>query len=356
MKYKRFLTFCSPRSRRAFLGILSFFTAILLPFSFVNAGILSFMDGIFDDLYFSKELFGVSANSQTMPLLQAARNSDPTAGSESSDVMMVDDSAVLARATPDTSDGNTFFGSISASDQISVYVVRKGDTLSAIAKMFGVSANTVLWANDIPRGGSIKVGQKLVILPVSGVQHTIKKGDTVAKVAVLYKADSSEIRALNDLEEDEKLTVGDMLIIPNGVEPEVPAPSINKKPKIYTPVNSSLVATDGYFFRPASSAKTQGIHGHNGVDFSGRGNPEVYAAAAGTVIISRSSGWNGGYGHYIVIKHNNGTQTLYAHLGANFVAEGAEVSQGQRIGTIGATGKSFGPHLHFEVRGGRNPF
>jgi murein DD-endopeptidase MepM/ murein hydrolase activator NlpD len=72
--------------------------------------------------------------------------------------------------------------------------------------------------------------------------------------------------------------------------------------------------------------------------------------------VSKSSGWNGGYGQYVVIKHANGTQTLYAHLSSNAVGVGDVVAAGETIGALGNTGKSTGPHLHFEVRGGRNPF
>jgi murein DD-endopeptidase MepM/ murein hydrolase activator NlpD len=79
------------------------------------------------------------------------------------------------------------------------------------------------------------------------------------------------------------------------------------------------------------------------------------AAAGGTVIVAKASGWNGGYGNYVVIKHKN-TQTLYAHLSSVSVGVGETVSVGQGVGIIGNTGKSTGTHLHFEVRGGTNPF
>jgi murein DD-endopeptidase MepM/ murein hydrolase activator NlpD len=102
--------------------------------------------------------------------------------------------------------------------------------------------------------------------------------------------------------------------------------------------------------------RTQGIHGYNGVDLGAPAGTAVRAAAAGQVIISKASGWNGGYGQYIVVKHANGTQTLYAHLSANSVAAGATVAQGQLIGAVGNTGKSTGNHVHFEVRGAKNPF
>ena len=74
------------------------------------------------------------------------------------------------------------------------------------------------------------------------------------------------------------------------------------------------------------------------------------------MLVSKSSGWNGGYGNYIVIKHSNGTQTLYSHLSSNAVVVGDVVEQGENIGVMGNTGKSTGTHLHFEVRGGTNPF
>jgi murein DD-endopeptidase MepM/ murein hydrolase activator NlpD len=108
--------------------------------------------------------------------------------------------------------------------------------------------------------------------------------------------------------------------------------------------------------RPANAVKTQGIHGHNGVDFGGPTGTSIKAAAGGTVTVARNGGYNGGYGSYVVISHPNGTQTLYAHMSSVGVSVGQNVGQGDYIGAIGNTGKSTGPHLHFEVRGARNPF
>lgn len=356
-KYRAFL---KPRRRGALLFAVMFFS-ILPPFSAAYAGgLFDKISEIFNDLHFSKEFSGVPVNSQNMALLEAVRNSDPSPDPRGTNVTIVNDSAILANQAPDQPGGDKLSGVTPAGDQISVYVVRKGDTLSAIAKMFGVSANTILWANDIPKGGSVRVGQKLVILPVSGVQHTVKKGETVAKIAALYKADADEIRGTNNLEDGENLTAGDIIIIPNGVESE--APSVNPIKNTIKRALSSLVddtpavPTSGYFVRPTAGRKTQGLHGHNGIDFHADEGTAVVAAAAGTVVVSMSSGWNGGYGQYIVIQHANGTQTLYAHLSNNIVSAGQEVSQRQLIAYSGSTGKSFGPHLHFEVRGGRNPF
>ena len=105
-----------------------------------------------------------------------------------------------------------------------------------------------------------------------------------------------------------------------------------------------------------SLEKTQGLHGYNGVDIGAPNGTPIIAAAGGSVVVSRNSGWNGGYGNYIVIKHENGTQTLYAHMSEIVVVSGQSIVQGQVVGSVGSTGKSTGSHLHFEVRGAKNPF
>ena len=102
--------------------------------------------------------------------------------------------------------------------------------------------------------------------------------------------------------------------------------------------------------------KTQGIHGHNAVDLASSYGANIFASADGEVILSRSSGWNGGYGQYIILKHDNGTQTVYGHLSQDFVSIGDHVSQGQIIGKMGRSGHATGVHLHFEIRGAKNPF
>jgi murein DD-endopeptidase MepM/ murein hydrolase activator NlpD len=122
-------------------------------------------------------------------------------------------------------------------------------------------------------------------------------------------------------------------------------------------ISGSTAASSAGFIHPVPGAvRTQGIHGNNGVDFAAGHGTTIRAAAAGEVIVSKSSGWNGGYGQYVVIRHNNGTQTLYAHFSENYVGVGAYVAQGEAIGAMGNTGRSTGTHLHFEVRGARNPF
>ncbi|MFA7193675.1 MAG: peptidoglycan DD-metalloendopeptidase family protein [Candidatus Paceibacterota bacterium] len=317
-----------------------------------NAGVFSFL-GSSDNKNLNEP--NVSLNSQTIPVLQAATNNDPNPAKGGGDIMVVDDKAIMAVSTI-TGDPVEIYRP--KSDQISVYVVREGDTLSQIANMFHVTSNTIRWANDLE--GEIQPGQQLVILPVTGVKHKVKSGGTVADLAELYKADAREIALFNGISVNTKLEAGMEILVPNGelhVEEKKKTKTIAKSSSGKSTASSSASKGSSVFKNPVPGAvKTQGIHGYNGVDFGAPIGTSIYAAAAGQVIISKSSGWNGGYGNYVVIKHDNGSQTLYAHASTVNVSSGEWVSQGDLIATVGNTGKSTGPHLHFEVRGATNPF
>lgn len=241
-------------------------------------------------------------------------------------------------------------------DQISVYVVREGDTLSEIAGMFNVSINTIVWANDLGSARAIRPGQTLVILPVSGIERTVAKGDTLNSIAKKYGADAQEIADYNGLEVGTALAVGTTIIIPGGEIPVVASPAASAK-IVSTYRGGSGTALPGYFAPPVPGARlTQGLHGWNGVDLGAPSGTAVRAAAGGTVIVARAGGaWNGGYGNYVVVSHANGTQTLYSHLSTVAVRAGQVVEKTEVIGTVGSTGRSTGPHLHFEVRGAKNP-
>jgi len=286
-------------------------------------------------------------NSQTLTLLAGYLNINPT-GTGGAEVAIVDGTVLESNGIE-----GEFFVDLgkSGTGQISVYIVRTGDTLNEIAEMFGVSANTIIWANDI-RGTSIKVGQELVILPISGVRHVVKSGDTLKSVATKYKADLNDVLLYNGLAIGDKIKSGDVIIIPDGVISATQVSSVKNSAGAQTyPVYS------GYYIRPiVGGRKTQGIHGNNGVDLAAPTGTPILAAADGRVIVSRAGGYNGGYGSYLVISHPNGTQTLYAHLSQNSVFVGQNIAQGQIIGAVGNTGKSTGSHLHFEIRGAKNPF
>jgi murein DD-endopeptidase MepM/ murein hydrolase activator NlpD len=261
---------------------------------------------------------------------------------------------------------------------ITTYTVVKGDTLSGIASKFSISVNTLLWANDLNKKSAIKEGQKLTILPVSGIVYTVKKGDTLGGIANKFDASLDEIISFNDLEEDKTIKASMKLILPNAELPleKAPAPVAKKvetKPvaqkvsetKEETPETKSeetkasqvQEVSSSYFTHPIPGSRlTQGLHGYNSVDFGAPVGTPVLASASGKVIVAKPQGYNGGYGHYVVIEHDNGTQTLYAHLSSVSVTVGDEVTKGEKIALSGNTGRSTGPHLHFEVRGGTNPW
>lgn len=288
-------------------------------------------------------------NSQNLALLSAARNSDPNPAKGGGAINIVEGGALLADAGPLGTREDT--PAVQKSDQISVYVVREGDSISQIANMFGVTVDTIIWSNDIKKGGLIKEGQTLVILPVSGINHTVKKGDTLGSIAKKYKADVAEIISHNGLPKGYTLVVGEELMVPDGKVPtQYSSASVSKAVR-----GSTGPSYEGYYMAPVNGKRSQGLHGYNAVDIAAPHGTSIYAAASGKVIISRT-GWNGGYGNYVVISHPNGTQTLYAHNSGNIVYVGQEVVQGQVIGYVGNTGRSTGPHVHFEVRGAKNPF
>lgn len=239
------------------------------------------------------------------------------------------------------------------SDQISVYVVREGDTLSQIAYMFNVSVNTIRWANDIRSSKTIHEGQTLVILPISGVRHTVVKGDTLKSITKKYEGDIDDVLSYNDIEEDTVLAVGDVVVVPNG---EIPTPEGTSAQKTASLSSGGGPSYSGYYIKPVGGVRTQGLHGYNAVDIGAPAGTPIVASASGDVIVSRSAGWNGGYGAYIVIRHSNGTQTLYAHNSSNIVYAGDVVVQGQVIGYVGSSGRATGSHVHFEIRGASNPF
>ncbi len=225
--------------------------------------------------------------------------------------------------------------------------------------MFDVSVNTILWANNLGGARDVRPGDTLIILPVSGIERKVIKGDTLKSLAKKFGADADEIATFNGLDPAEPLEIGSTIIIPGG-ELTTPTPAKSGIARVTRgPVRGAgAAAFPGYFSNPVPGALiTQGLHGWNGIDFgAARGTP-VYAAADGVVIISRGGGgWNGGYGNYIVITHNNGAQTLYSHLKSVAVSPGQSVSSGQTIGYVGSTGRVTGAHLHFEVRGAANPF
>lgn len=295
-------------------------------------------------------------NSQNIPLLESSIDPDLKNINEAKDMIIVQDDSFI--------DSNGFFGpdvvfeKSSLSDQINVYTVKEGDTLSGLADLFDVSTNTIRWENNLS-GQTITVGQKLNILPMTGVKHIVKSGDTISKIADKYDAETDDILIFNGLEKGQGLKQGEIIFVPNGIIKSV----VLTKPSSVSSksTSSNTKAPSGYYLRPVPGRVTSPYGSrrggfHPGVDLAGtKGVTPVQVAASGVVVevvsgcVEGRKSCGGRYGNHIEVEHPNGTKTRYAHLYKTLVHVGQTVSQGETIGILGNTGSSTGPHLHFEI-------
>lgn len=239
--------------------------------------------------------------------------------------------------------------------EIIEYEVKSGETISQIAQKFSIDVDTIKWANDLDSIHTVKPGQTLKILPVSGVAHVVKSGDTLESVAKKYSAEAQAIVdfPFNDLPDDFKLKVAQVLIVPDGQPPEVKIPRARPTPQYLAKSGPSGPAFSapggGNFIWPTSGGITQYFAWyHPGIDIPNKTAPGIVASDGGVVTVA---GWPDGYGYgnRVMIDHGNGYSTLYAHLSNVYVSSGQKVSRGQVVGQMGSTGRSTGVHLHFEI-------
>ena len=227
------------------------------------------------------------------------------------------------------------------------YLVQSGDTVSTIAEKFGVSEDTIRWANNL-KNDKLKTDQELKILPATGISHKVQRGETVWSIAKKYSVGAQGIVdfPFNTFVNDEEFTlaVGQILIVPDGVMPkEQPVYLARQTP------DAGTVTAIGQFVWPASGRITQGyLWYHRAIDIANKSAPAILAADSGKVV-GAGSPWGWGYGQHVIIDHGNGFQTLYAHLSKIYVKTGQTVKAGDSLGQMGATGRATGVHLHFEI-------
>jgi len=252
----------------------------------------------------------------------------------------------------------------------STYTVQTGDTVATIAARHGIQVESLLWNNPDLNSDpdSISIGQQLLIPSRDGILYTVKLGDTLTDIATLYEVEVENVVGFisNEIGDVNSVSEGALLLLPGAVPPPPPPPEMTPEPIFAaaapgpsdagTIVPPDAVSGSGFawpVYGPISeyygAPRGAGTY-HTGLDIDqtyNYGGP-VAAAAAGQVVLATSNGY--GYGTYVVIRHDNGYETLYGHLSAIYVSQGQYVSQGEAIGAIGSTGYSTGPHLHFEVR------
>jgi LysM repeat protein len=257
----------SQRIRPIFLTIYTkWFMVFLFVFNFIsvfpttaNAGFISFVSDLFSGgSQKTLEVQNDSLNSQNIPLLTNPINLGSNAAVGGGDINTADDGeALVAESGPSGTLAD--IGDTVNTGQISKYTVRKGDSLGSIAKMYGVTTNTIIWANNIT--SSIKEGQSLIILPVSGTLHTIVKGDTLRSIAKKYKADAGEISQFNDLNSSVALNPGDTIVIPDGEGTVGVSGTTRSSARGTSPYRGgSGPDYPGYYIRPIlGGIKTQGM-------------------------------------------------------------------------------------------------
>jgi len=272
-----------------------------------------------------------------------------------------------------------------ARSSIITYQVKPGDTLRTIAEHFGLEQSTIIWSNDRFYVNAMRVGLELTILPVNGAYHHVTEPQTIAAIAEQYKVDPY---AIIDSEYNNLFGTTPQTILPEGLAVVIPGGKGSTEPIYWDPglVVTTEYTTDGsnpvgagikagtdyalFAVGDPGSCGKQAVSGgsppvgspiidhytitqdfswaHGGIDLAVPEGTRVYSAGSGTVIFKGWSTW--GYGYTVVIAHG-GTLSIYGHLNGAFVGCGQVVSAGQNIAVTGNSGRSSGPHLHFEIRG-----
>lgn len=278
----------------------------------------------------------------TYPVFSQNSSNTPTASSSSEQSIVVGE--------------NVFQTDISQKprDKVITYTVQKGDTISTIAQKFGISADTIRWANNLSND-TLNVGDTLQILPVTGIAYKVQSGDTVYTIAKKFNTNAQKIVdfPFNDFANPEtfSLVTGEMLVVPDGIEPSAQPTYVNRPVYIAQGPSSTSFSSSGYTW-PVHGIITQFASWyHMALDIAAPYGTPIVAAKSGVVSEVNVGGWDWGYGNDVIIDHGGGYKSLYAHMEAVNVHPGQQVVGGQTvIGWIGLTGRTTGPHVHFEIR------
>lgn len=223
-----------------------------------------------------------------------------------------------------------------------MYTVKKGDIVSKIADEHGITQDAIISLNKLRNTRTLQIGQILKIPSINGILYTAKKGDTPEKIADKYRVSLEKIAIANNIT-DNVVAAGSVLFLPDAKLDWVTIQEINGD-LFNRPLHGGYYISSRYGWRnnPFVGSRTF----HNGMDMAtARGTP-IYAALDGVVA---STGFSVTYGNYVIISHHSGYQTMYGHMTTILTSQGKRVTTATKIGTVGNTGQSTGPHLHFTV-------
>ncbi len=215
------------------------------------------------------------------------------------------------------------------------YTVKKGDSVGSLARKFGISADTIGGSSGkIMNMDEIWPGLTLSIPSRDGILYKMKKGETLAHIANRYGVALAKILAVNAFDDPDNIPVGNLIFLPD-IKPR------NLFTGFLWPVGGRITSLYGWRRHPFVNS----YHFHEGLDLSAP-YVSVRAAKSGKVTFS---GWMGSYGMVVILSHPNNYKTMYAHNSRLYVRVGQYVRQGQVISQSGSTGRSTGPHVHFEI-------
>lgn len=247
------------------------------------------------------------------------------------------------------------------------HTIQPGETVYSIADQYGVDADYILWNNPEVNADPdyLLVGADLLVPSTNGIAYHVTVGDSLWGISDTYGVDINEVIRVNGLTDSDAILDGMLLMLPGAVPPPVPVymPSEESDPGYYDSGGPALASaplppsSTGYAwpFYGGISTYFGGYYGHKGIDIDGIGSygAPIAASADGLVILAAFDEW--GLGLHVVLQHNDGSITKYAHLSEIWVGQGEYVYQGQGVGALGSTGYSTGAHLHFELWIGGGP-